>query len=126
MAVVTTLAVLCCWMANCTRGCRACHEHRRKAGTKATIRRLETACELYERVHDKYPDDLASDLTKLDPTGNPYLRGFVPMKDGRYFDGWGNPIAFRPGIRNQGRIDLYSYGPNGKDDDGDGDDIGNW
>ena len=39
-------------------------------------------------------------------------------------DGWGRRMAYRcPGPVHRNGWDLYSFGPNGKDDDGGGDDI---
>ncbi len=52
-----------------------------------------------------------------------------------FLDVWGNPIHYRewasrtgekPGARRPERFDLWSAGPDGIDDGGDGDDIGNW
>ncbi len=46
---------------------------------------------------------------------------------GKLVDYWGNPIIYRfPGVHNKGLFDLYSYGYNGIDDQGEGDDIHNW
>lgn len=39
-------------------------------------------------------------------------------------DPWGNPYQYRyPGTKNQGKYDLYSWGPDGVES---ADDIGNW
>lgn len=44
-----------------------------------------------------------------------------------FFDGWRQPFKYRcPGKHNPLSFDLYSIGPNGKDEQGEGDDIGNW
>lgn len=45
---------------------------------------------------------------------------------GEVVDAWGNPMVYRsPGSRGS-KFDLYSTGPNGKDEGGAGDDVGNW
>ncbi|MCE9582277.1 MAG: type II secretion system protein GspG [Planctomycetes bacterium] len=45
---------------------------------------------------------------------------------GEVIDAWGNPLCYHsPGSKGS-KFDLYSSGPNGKDDCGAGDDIGNW
>lgn len=39
-------------------------------------------------------------------------------------DPWGNPYQYRyPGVRNQDKPDIWSWGPDGRESD---DDIGNW
>lgn len=44
-----------------------------------------------------------------------------------FFDGWGRPFRYAyPGEHNPAFFDLYSVGPNGVDENGNGDDIGNW
>jgi hypothetical protein len=48
-------------------------------------------------------------------------------KDGRICDPWGQPYRFlEPARYGQALFDLYSFGPNGKDEDGGGDDIASW
>jgi len=43
-----------------------------------------------------------------------------------FFDGWGRPFRYvYPGAHNIESFDLYSIGPNGTDENGNGDDIGN-
>ncbi len=45
---------------------------------------------------------------------------------GEVIDAWGNPLFYRSPGSKAAKFDLYSAGPNGKDDCGAGDDIGNW
>lgn len=48
-----------------------------------------------------------------------------PLDD--FFDGWGNPIQYvYPGVYNPEQFDFYSFGQNGIDEFGAGDDIGSW
>jgi hypothetical protein len=43
-----------------------------------------------------------------------------------FFDGWERPFRYRyPGIRHPESFDIYSCGPDGIDDGGENDDIGN-
>ena len=45
---------------------------------------------------------------------------------GEAIDPWGKPLVYRsPGSKGAG-FDLYSCGPNGRDEGGTGDDVGNW
>lgn len=41
-------------------------------------------------------------------------------------DYWGRPLIIQPGRHNPRLLDIYSVGPNGRDEAGDGDDIKNW
>jgi Type II secretion system (T2SS), protein G len=44
-----------------------------------------------------------------------------------FYDGWKRVLHYRcPGKHNPNGFDLYSVGPNGIDEGGGGDDIGNW
>jgi hypothetical protein len=44
-----------------------------------------------------------------------------------FYDAWDRPMRYRfPGIHNPEGFDIYSVGPNGWDDEGRNDDIGNW
>ena len=45
---------------------------------------------------------------------------------GEVIDVWGNPLVYRSPGSKSSSFDLYSCGPNGRDDGGAGDDIGNW
>lgn len=41
-------------------------------------------------------------------------------------DHWQRRLCIRPGTENPRLVDVYSLGPNGRDEDGRGDDITNW
>ena len=44
-----------------------------------------------------------------------------------FIDAWGHAVLYRmPGRVNKDSFDVYSMGPNGRDEGGTGDDIGNW
>lgn len=48
-------------------------------------------------------------------------------KQGRFCDAWGNPYRYHnPARHTEAPIEVYSLGPNGKDDAGKGDDIVSW
>jgi hypothetical protein len=109
------------------------------AKTKVLIRQIETACEQYEKEQNIYPADGEGELVKalaetMGPRGIPYMGRGEFIKDGGFVDVWGNPIQYQnnstdpppANIHNTNRIDIYSFGPNGKDDKGAGDDLTNW
>jgi hypothetical protein len=92
-----------------------------------------------------YPDgDIANAVKVLSAKPNKGMEPFLKLdkeeadKDGRAVDPWGNPFAYRNNLKdwpknkddksvhNKQTYDLYSFGPNGKDDKGEGDDICNW
>ncbi len=89
--------------------------------------------EQYREDMGRYPDSTlgVEALFKVrsgeatDPYRGPYLEGTVEDLT----DPWGNPFAYcAPGKFNKNGYDLYSFGPNGTDEDGreDSDDIKNW
>lgn len=41
-------------------------------------------------------------------------------------DHWGRPLRIRRGKDNPGLVDIQSLGPNGRDEQGKGDDVKNW
>jgi general secretion pathway protein G len=47
-------------------------------------------------------------------------------KEGRLCDGWGNPYRYLNPGRHGGAVEMYSFGANGKDEEGGGDDITSW
>ncbi|PIQ84843.1 MAG: type II secretion system protein GspG [Candidatus Omnitrophica bacterium CG11_big_fil_rev_8_21_14_0_20_63_9] len=114
---------------------------RRGAVTKAktTIAGLETAIANYEADMGDYPSTGNGALMAALQEGGgeadwagPY---FEPkqdeLKEGQLVDPWGQPYEYvsvnegAPEHRTRS-FDLWSYGPNGADDDGTGDDIYNW
>ncbi len=59
---------------------------------------------------------------------NPYYAEFKrrwPNRKGLR-DQWGRPWRISPGRHNPHLLDIYSVGPNGRDEQGRGDDISNW
>ncbi len=118
---------------------------------RATIDRLAAALDAYRQYHqgkgkkDQLPDgDNAAMVKILTVKPNDLKDPFIKFgdkecdKDGRVLDSWGNPLIYKNHVKNwpknkddknvhnkQG-ADVYSCGPNGKDEGGEGDDIGNW
>jgi len=136
LVVVAILGILASLIAAGAQSAR-----RRGAVTKAkaTIGALETAIAMYHGDMGMYP-----------PSGNPSLRAAMEddpgdadwggpymefkqdeLKDGQLVDPWGTPYLYvsinggAPQHRDRS-FDLWSYGPNGTDDSGTGDDLGNW
>ena len=137
--LLVVIAILSILISLVTAGAQAARRRGAVAKAKASIASLETAIGMYQGDMGEYP-----------PTGNealvtglheesddrhwqgPYMDFKQDeLKDGQFIDPWGNPYIYvsanggSPTHRNRS-YDLYSYGPNGKDDDGTGDDIINW
>lgn len=106
--------------------------------TRALLREIQEACEAYRKDRGEYPseegDDLIEALSSKRSGGRPYVRSSLPTRKGAFLDRWGNPIRFQnnskwqpyASVRNKGGVDLWSLGPNGENDSGACDDIGNW
>ncbi len=103
---------------------------------KAGIAALEIALSMYEVDLGDYPGgenkDLVLALTVNSGSENwygPYMR-FKEEElnsNGEFIDPWSNPYKYtKPGTHNANSFDIYSFGPNGKDGSGGGDDIKNW
>jgi general secretion pathway protein G len=97
--------------------------------TRYRISKLEILCHEYHQRFNRFPDerhwsrslvvDLAGDKDLIETD----IREVVAL----FYDAWGRPIRYRcPGLVNRNGFDLYSLGPNGRDDGGSGDDIGSW
>lgn len=101
-------------------------EQARLSAVKADVQAsIPLALDLFDTDTGRYPttDEGLSALRvnpgSLDKWNGPYVK-----KESR--DPWGNPYVYIfPGTHNTD-YDLYSKGPNGVDDGGSGDDIGNW
>lgn len=96
---------------------------------KATILKVELGLKRYRIVNNTYPEDGNRNLVfalHLD-----YITfQSQEIGDGLLLDLWGHPYIYRrydPGdnLRWHTYV-IYSVGPNGIDEDGNGDDIGNW
>ena len=100
-------------------------EQARITQTKQNIRILESALNFYKLDNFLYPStDQGLDALVSKPTGSPEPKNW--NKEGYIErlpkDAWGNPFQYlNPGT--QGKIDIWSFGPDGVSSD---DDIGNW
>jgi hypothetical protein len=91
--------------------------------TEATRETLRKTRDLILIAEESGADLPRADGSGADWTGQAALR--TVMKLGDLNDGWGNPLRYRcPGPVHKQGWDLYSCGPNGKDDHGTFDDIG--
>lgn len=93
----------------------------RETAARTTLRGVEQALELFFYEYDRYPEDLDELLSPPPPLGNPdgepeeYL-------DESPRDPWGNVVIYNY-LEDEDDFDLYSMGPNGEDDGGEGDDV---
>ena len=97
--------------------------------TATELRALASALSRWSQEHgERLPADLAGLLEAVasgrDPEGRPYY----PLQSSRrgpaeYRDGFGHPYRYRS---EPGRALLWSVGPDGRDDDGAGDDLSLW
>jgi tetratricopeptide (TPR) repeat protein len=93
------------------------------AATLALLESVKAALRQYLDDKGAYPASGIETLaSELGPKGNDSLRLPADQTDsrGRILDGWGRPLVYR---RTDGGFRLYSLGPDGRDDDGAGDDI---
>lgn len=107
------------------------------SATMATIKSLEKApVGTYAADHDgNYPDGTGQEAWNLMINPAPYRgRTYPPYIEEVPRDAWGNVIQYEwnsktsSHSKKQGALKpaLWSYGPNGQDDGGSGDDINNW
>lgn len=89
-----------------------------KGVTLARLQILETALFSFKANHQRYPSE-EEGLAYLSAGPEPVLLGNDLRSDDFVFDGWRRPFAYRPDDR---KLILYSLGPNGIDEAGDGDD----
>lgn len=99
--------------------------------TETEVKALVTAVARYVRERGELPADMPALVRSL---GGPRAGDGVPgppyypfaaarLRDGEYLDDFGRPYRYRPGV---GRVQIYSLGPDGRDDEGQGDDLGAW
>jgi hypothetical protein len=92
--------------------------------TRSILFAVSRALEEYRLNRGDFPPPGAKALaTALANPANPYLdlpRGMID-REGRIVDGWGVPLHYARAA--DGGVVLYSWGPDGRDDNGRGDDI---
>lgn len=89
---------------------------------KADMQGLDTALKIYRLENGSYPATLGS-LTRP-----PAVKGrTTPYLEREPLDPWGEQYKYKsPGSRSAVGYDIYSTGPNLRDDGGENDDIPNW
>lgn len=96
---------------------------------KNSMHGIETSLKLYATDHDgKYPEGNQEILDKLVNPTDSNGKQMTPYLD-KINDPWDNKFYYRyPGTHNTAKtkVDLWSSGPNGRNEDGSGDDINNW
>jgi hypothetical protein len=117
LVIAALLVALAEWQSRCSM-----HVAAPRAQTKSLMHALEAALRVSFEEHGRLPRGtsaeiiqtlVAQELLKLRP-GDRDSRG-------DWLDGWGNPIAIS--IAEQGQsFAIRSFGPNGKDEEGRGDD----
>ena len=111
----------------------------KESKAEAVIATLENAVSMYEADMGEYPPSAAF----ADNSFKAWLEDSSPLPwNGSYMhfksedltsgsdpvlDPWNKAYKYKsPGSHNSGFIDIYSFGPDGADDSGTGDDITNW
>lgn len=89
---------------------------------------LVNGIQQYHIKHLEFPREHLAALLLSDAAGGPYISEKIfKGDDGSIVDPWGTPYRYRcPGQYNRSTFDLYSCGPNKRDENGGGDDIKNW
>ena len=137
--LLVVIAILGILMSLVMAGAQAARRRGAIAKGKSAIAALETAISMYQGDMGDYPPSgnealvkaLQDDPNKPDWQG-PYMEfKHDELKDGEYIDPWGKPYTYVSSTdgspeHRQTSYDLYSLGPNGKDDAGAGDDLVNW
>ena len=90
--------------------------HAHEFDTKVTLALVDVGLLLYSIDKGSEPKTLADLVKSSKAYPNGYLGETAVPKDG-----WGNPLHYEPGV--DGEYVLYSLGPNGVDNGGEGDDI---
>ena len=107
------------------------------ARCQARMQTIKNALEEYKLDYNKFPQGSYSVLYNelfskpISRGQRPYISETNFLNSSRYFvDPWGSYFRYRaPGTRNQATFDLWSIGPNGKDESGSStgsDDLNNW
>ena len=137
--LLVVIAILGILISLVTAGAQAARRRAAVTKAKTTIAALETAIAAYAGDMGEYPPTgnaemvsaLQDDPNKVDWQG-PYMEfKESELEGGEIIDAWGHPYVYisvnggSPQHRERS-FDLYSFGPNGTDDTGTGDDIYNW
>lgn len=137
--LLVVIAIIGILVSLVTAGAQAARRRAAVTKAKSAIAALETAIAMYEGDLGTYPptgnaelvSSLQDDPDDVDWAG-PYMEFKQDeLRDGELVDPWGHPYIYvsvnggSPTHRERS-YDLYSFGQNGVDDHGTGDDIVNW
>jgi len=106
-------------------------EQAKESMTQVDINRIKDAMRLFRLDFGRYPTDdegvkVLWDKNSLDPEADvSKWRGY--LEEPRPSDRWGNEWGYRQiSDRDESQFDLWSFGPNGQDDQGGEDDLTSW
>ncbi len=137
--LLVVLAIMGILISLVTAGGQAARKRGSVTKARTVVAALETAIAMYEGDMAQYPEtgnDKLIAALQDDPNNvkwsGPYMEfKQEDVKEGQLMDPWGRPYVYvsvnggAPEHRKRS-FDLYSFGPNGTDDSGTGDDIVNW
>jgi general secretion pathway protein G len=137
--LLVVIAILGILVSLVTAGAQAARRRAAVTKAKTTIAALETAIAAYSGDMGEYPPTGNSEMVSAiqdDPDNIDWQGPYMEFKEselegGELLDPWGQPYVYvsvnggSPEHRERS-FDLYSFGPNGTDDAGTGDDIYNW
>ena len=137
--LLVVIAILGILMSLVTAGAQAARRRGAITKAKTTIAALETAIAMYHGDLGEYPASGNAEFVSAlqdDPDDLDWMGPYMEFKEdevegGQLLDPWASPYRYvsvnggSPQHR-QRSYDLYSFGPNGADDQGTEDDIVNW
>ena len=137
--LLVVIAILGILISLVTAGAQAARRRGAVTKAKTTVSAIETAIAMYQGDMGDYPaagNEALVHALQDDPGDahwdGPYMEFKQDeLKDSQLMDPWGHPYVYVSvnGGSPEHRLrsfDLYSFGPNGVDDHGTGDDIYNW
>ena len=137
--LLVVIAILSILMGLVTAGAQTARRRGAVTKAKATIAALETAIAMYQGDLGDYPESENANLVSAlseEPDDPDWMGPYMEFKEdeleeGELLDPWGTPYVYLSSnggspTHRQHSYDLYSFGPNGQDDDGTQDDIVNW
>jgi len=111
----------------CERAQRPVRKDVRTEVTRSVLKGVRDTLETYKQHMGRYPTAAESWGALVDRPADPILatRWRGPYIETREVarDAWGHPLVYRPPPPGQTVPVVYSFGPNGEDEGGEGDDI---
>ncbi|MFC2149274.1 type II secretion system protein GspG [Candidatus Auribacterota bacterium] len=112
---------------------RSAYSRSKISKAKSDIAKFEIGANQYNVDWGIYPSSTSLNMylslkQESPTTKKPYMIfKEEDIKNNQPIDPWGKPYMYiYPGTHNSFRYDIYSFGPDGTDDSGAGDDINNW